>query len=526
MGSASPEHFDFIVAGAGAAGCLLASRLARSKKRPSVLLLEAGGKNESHLLRIDAERWLTRMNPAMNWGYQTVPQKNLDGLLISYDRGRGLGGSTSVNYSVWTIGAKSDYEEIARLVGDESWSWGNVQSRYKRIEAYKTRASDMPEKYRKYFSPSSQDHGVEGPIKIGVPTVLEESLIDQLEAFYKCGLPPNLDHNSGNPIGLSVMANTAHRGIRSTAADALIDAPSNLHIVTDCEVARAIFDGKRAVGVETVNGKTFSARKEVILSCGSLDNPRVLMHSGIGPEDQLTQYKIPILHTNKHVGQNMMDHHHINFTWERSEHVKERQTYYKSEQLQAAARAQWEKDQTGPLAEYGCALGVAFLKSDAVLSSPEFEALDTETKNFLMQPTTPTFEFICNAANAENLIAPQHAPPMCSMVAIVQNRQSRGSVTLQSSDPRQALLFDPNFLSHPYDRRVVIEMTRDVLKLTALPGFARNTVKAMKAPASDSEEDILAWWKKSTVSTWHSKHPSRCVGNNAHQSRHWADLEL
>ena len=529
MGSACPEHFDFIVVGAGAAGCLLASRLARSKKQPNVLLLEAGGKNESQLLRIDAERWLTRMNPAMSWGYQTIPQKSLDGLVVPYDRGRGLGGSTSVNFSAWTVGAKSDYDEIARIVGDESWNWSNVQSRYKRIEAYKGSASDVPEKYRKYFSPSLGDHGVEGPIKIGVPTVWEDCLIDQLEAFNKSGLPLNLDHNSGDPIGLSVVANTAYRGVRSTAADALADAPSNLHIVTDSEVARVIFDGTRAIGVETVNGTFFSASREVVLSCGSLDNPRVLMHSGIGPEDQLTRYKIPILHANRYVGQNMMDHHHNTFTWERSGHANQRQAYYKSEQLQTAARAQWEKDQTGPLAEYGCALGIAFLRSDAVLSSPEFEALETEVQTYLKQPTTPTYEFICNAANVDNFIDPQHAPPMCSMFAFVQNRQSRGSVSLQSSDPRQPLLFDPSFLSHPYDRRVVIEMTRELLKLTALPGFAKNTVKAIQAPASDSEDDILAWWKKSTGSTWHSKHPSH--SNAIYRPRCsslWerADLEL
>lgn len=355
----------------------------------------------------------------------------------------------------------------------------------------------------KYLSPNLQDHGSDGPIHVGFPQVWERSLTQDMDAFLEAGLLPNPDHNSGNPLGLSVGANSAFRGIRSSAADCLVDPPSNLQILTDTEVARVIFDGLRCVGIEILEGATFRAANEVILSCGSLDTPRILMHSGIGPDQQLNRFNIPVVHANQHVGQHLNDHHHNTLTFQRSEHTNDRAGFYKSKELQTAARAQWEKDHTGPLSELGCTLGMGFLKLDKVLSSPEFEELDPATKHYLRADTTPTFEFIINPANVENFVDPLNTPSMATVYIFVLNRQSRGSVTLQSSDPKEPLLFDPDFLAHPYDRRLAIEMTREMLRLTSLPGYAKNTVKAMSGPASDSDEDILAWWKKSTGSTWH-----------------------
>lgn len=416
---------------------------------------------------------------------------------------RGLGGSTSVNFSCWTLGARDDYEEIARIVEDDSWNWANAQSRYKRIESYHGAPAEVPQKMEKYLSPDLKNHGSNGPIRVGFPQVWERSLMQGMDAFFEAGVEPNPDHNSGNPIGLSVCSNSAFKGIRSSAADCLVDSPSNLHILTDNEVSRVLFEGLRCVGIETLGGAIFRATNEVILSCGSLDTPRVLMHSGIGPAEQLSRFNIPVLHANDHVGQHLNDHHHNTLTFQRSEQIDDRAAFYKSKELQAAARAQWESDHTGPLSEIGCCIGMAYLKLDKVLSSPEFEALDPPTKAYLRADTVPTFEFMFNSANVQNFVDPLHTPSMATVFIFLLNRQSRGSVTLQSSDPKEPLLFDPDFLAHPYDRRVAIEMTREMLRLTSLPGYAKNTVKAMEGPASDSDEDILAWWRKSTGSTWH-----------------------
>ena len=173
MGSLGTEVYDFVVVGAGPAGCMVATRLAKSATRPSVLLVEAGGKNDQKSARIDAERWLHRFNPTQAWGYQTVPQKHLDDLVMSYDRGKGLGGSSATNFSCWTVGATDDYDEIARIVGDDEWQWTSVKERFKRITDYRADPNDIPPAWQTYVSPNPGDHGHKGPIKIGFPTVWE-----------------------------------------------------------------------------------------------------------------------------------------------------------------------------------------------------------------------------------------------------------------------------------------------------------------------------------------------------------------
>ena len=525
MGSAKHNEYEFIIVGAGASGSLLASRLAGSKKRPSVLLVEAGGKNDRWSDRIDAERWLHRMNPLQAWGYETTPQKNLDGRIISYDRGKGLGGSTAVNFSCYTIGPKDDHDEIARLADDEEWNWINAKERYKRIESYFGSTQDVPAGYEKYLDPKPEDHGHDGPIKVGFPKKWEETLKYQFDIWTDNGIAPNLDHNNGDPIGLAVCASSAHSGVRSTAADALVGATSNLHIMTDKQVARIICDGKKAVGITTLDGEGFLASKEIILSSGSLDTPRILMHSGIGPADQLKAFGIPVVKVNEHVGQHLKDHQHITPTWARAEHTSTRQTYYRSKKLQVAARALWEADQTGPLAEIACVYPIGFPKLDTIFKTREFQKLPDEVKQHILKPTIPTYEFILNGVTAEYFMDPDNTPAAATIFIFLMNLQSVGSVTLQSSDPKVPLLFDPNFFSHAYDRRLAIEATRDVLKVVNSPTFKKDTVGIISAPNSDSEEDILDFWRKTTSSTWHMTGTAR-MGKDEHDAVVDKDLKV
>ena len=502
MGSVS-RSYDFIVVGAGPGGSLVASRLGRTPQRPSVLLIEAGGANNDKSTRADAERWIHRMNPSLNYGYQTIAQKHLDGKVIDYDRGKGLGGSSSINFACWTVGPSDDYDDVARLVGDDEWKWSNAQQRYKRLESYYGKPSDLPSGADKYLSPNAGYHGDSGPIKIGFPGVWEKSLGLEMDAFLEAGASLNSDANSGNPVGLSVAASTAYKGIRSTAADALLDAPDNLTVLTNKTVVRVVFDGKKARGVELLDGEKISADREVIVSCGTLDSPRILMHSGIGPKDQLDRFGIPVVYANPHVGQHLKDHHHVHMNFQRAEHTTERQHFYRDKDLQGKARAQWEKDGSGPLAEIGVAMGMGFAKSDNIYQSPEFQSLPAHVKNHLKRPTVPLYEYLLNGASAEYFMDPDNTPAMATVFGFILNTQSRGSVTLQSADPKVPLLFDPNYFSHPYDKRVAIESTRELLKIVNHPAFQKDTVGVMLAPKSESEEDILDYWKQYTTSTWH-----------------------
>ena len=415
MGSIGAEKFDFVVVGAGPAGCMMATRLAKSPQRPSVLLVEAGCKNDQKSTRIDAERWLTRFNPTLAWGYKTVPQSYLDNLVLTYDRGKGLGGSSLTNFSAWTVGASDDYDEIARIVGDDEWKWTSAKERYKRITDYYADPNDIPSEWTSYVSPKQGDHGHEGPIKVGFPTVWEKSLKTAMDTWIETGIPRNPDPNSGNPLGLAVCVNSARMGLRSTAADALVDAPPNLSIALESEIAKVIFDSNKAVGVETLDCKRFFVTKEVIICSGSLDTPRILMHSGIGPRDQLENFGIPILHANKHVGQHMMDHYHVAFDYARANHTSERQNYYQSKELQVAARIQWEKDQSGPLSELGCSLGIAYLKMDRMFNTPEFQSISKEQQTFMQKPTVPLWEFLVNGASAQFFMDPDNTPAMATI---------------------------------------------------------------------------------------------------------------
>ncbi|KIX05549.1 uncharacterized protein Z518_06421 [Rhinocladiella mackenziei CBS 650.93] len=503
MGASMPERFDFIVVGGGTAGALLASRLANSKKRPSVVLVEAGGKNDSRALRADAERWVHRMNPAQNWFYKTHPIKGFDGSIVDYDRGKGLGGSSAINFSCWTIGPKEDHDEIARLVGDEEWEWKNAQQRYKRIETHHATPPDVPEDYKKYIDANPEDHGHNGPIHTGFPKVWEPTAMALVDVWLANGAKFNPDHNSGDPTGVSMVNSTAYNGVRSTSADALIGAPNNLHVMVNTEVSRVVFDGTRAVGITTFNDQTIYANNEIILCCGSLDTPRILMHSGIGPPSQLNSFNIPIWKANTNVGEHMKDHHHIFISFERAEHTTERHKYYKNADLQAAARAQWEKDGSGPLSEYGCAMGIGYLKLESIYNTPEFQNLPEKQKEFLQKPTIPHYEFILNGPHLPYFIDPANANAGTTICTFLLNQQSTGCVRLQSSDPKVPLIFDPNFFSHPYDRRLAVEATRQMFKVIKSPEFSKDTIAMLEGPKSESEEDILEYWKKTSGSTWH-----------------------
>ena len=504
MGSLGPERYDFIVVGAGPAGSTLAIRLATSAKRPHVLLVEAGGKNDNKDWRIDAERWLHRTQPAMAWGYKTVPQTSLNGQELSYDRGKGLGGSSAINFCSWNIGPQDDHDTIAALVGDDEWKWNTgAHPRYLRIEEFHGQQDDIPPEFRDYFQPKPEDHGKSGVVKVGVAKVWEQSNKVYLDAFGNSGWGINRDIGNGNPLGIGINVCSAHAGKRATAADQLHSASSNLEIVTDVQVARVYFEGSQAKGIESLDGRRFEATHEVILTAGTLNTPAILMHSGIGPASHLEQFQIPVLLDNPNIGQHLRDHCHADPHWRAEILASDRLRYYQSEELQAKARAQWKLDQTGPLAELACTFVMGFLKSDKVIQSQEFKALPKEVRDHLLLPTVPSFEVIANCATVDMFIDPANAQPLVNIFGVLMNTQSVGSCTLQSSDPAMPLSFDPRFLSHPYDRRVAIEVTREILRVMRGEAFSQYNQGIVRGPKSESEEDILAFWRERAVSTWH-----------------------
>lgn len=183
----------------------------------------------------------------MNWGYKTVPQEHCFNRIVDYSRGRTLGGSSAINFGVYTVGAKGDYDEWADIVQDEIFDWEHMQRRFKALETFHAR---VPQDAERYAAIRASDHGTNGPIHVGFAREWERDLMPLLDIFEQAGFPLNPDHNSGNPIGMSVLINSAHNGRRTTAADILVDAPDNLTILTDSAVQRLVIKDKKAVGVE------------------------------------------------------------------------------------------------------------------------------------------------------------------------------------------------------------------------------------------------------------------------------------
>jgi choline dehydrogenase-like flavoprotein len=199
-----------------------------------------------------AERYAIIARPDQNWGYQSTPQKHLKGRQMDYSRGKGLGGSSVINFACWTTGPKDDYDRWASIVGDESFNWKNARRMYNQIENYRP-VKDMYTKNIKY---APGEHGQSGPVHIEYPEVWQSGFSDGIEAAANYGMTTNLDINSGDPIGMSICPSTAAKGIRWTSNFAFLqDAPANLSIVTNSPVSKVILKGTRAVGVEAKGKK-------------------------------------------------------------------------------------------------------------------------------------------------------------------------------------------------------------------------------------------------------------------------------
>lgn len=491
----------------GPAGSALTYGIAQSPKKPTVLLLEAGGPNDDRNLRVDGQRWLTFMNKDLNWGYKTVPQENCANRELDYSRGKGVGGSSAINFGVFTIGARDDYDEWARIVGDDAFSWDRIQGRLKSLETFHT---DTPPGLNTsaYVAPQAENHGSSGPLHVGFASEWENDLLPLLDTFQEAGYPLNPDHNSGNPIGMSVLISSAHKGLRSTSGDLLAKLPDNVTIKTGSPVQRIILDGKRAVGVEA-NGIQYFASKEVILSAGSLDNPRILMHSGLGPSEELEKFGIPTVVAAPAVGQGLRDHAFTPVVYKRNpETAAGRALFYgdSNKALQDAALAQWKLDGTGPWAKWACQTGIGFFKlGDDYTKSLEFLALPKSEQRYLNSETVPHWEIFTHfpmhwflpAFAEENL-------NYTTLLVFLYNAQARGTVKLQSSDPNVPLLFDPKFLGTEFDRKTAIAALRDALKFTSSPGFAKDTIGIIAAPKADSsDEELLEYWRQTISSSWH-----------------------
>ena len=299
------EQFDYIIVGAGSAGCVLADRLS-ADGRTRVLLLEAGGDDRRFFVQMPLGYGKTFYDKTVNWMYQAEPDPGLNGQRDYYPRGKVLGGSSSINAMVYIRGHRQDYEDW-KAAGNIGWGWDDVLPAYKKIEDY----AEGDPAFRGRGGPLTltdlgrQAHPLCGPY---------------VEAAKKAGLAFNPDFNGAEQEGVGLYQFTIKGGRRLSAARAFLRPAmkrQNLRVETEAQVTRILFEGNRAVGVAYAQrGQSKEARAgEVILSGGAINSPQLLQLSGIGPGALLQSLGIPVLRDNPNVGARMQDHHGINYTW-------------------------------------------------------------------------------------------------------------------------------------------------------------------------------------------------------------------
>ncbi len=454
--------FDYVIVGAGTAGCVLANRLSADPD-VSVLLVEAGGRDGWIWIHIPVGYLYCIGNPRTDWCYRTEPDPGLNGRSILYARGKVLGGCSSINAMLYLRGQARDYDEWARLARDPSWSWANVLPVFKRSEDSHRGADAL--------------HGAGGEWRVERQRLSWEILDAFRAAMVQAGIPPTDDFNGGDNHGAGFFEVNQRRGVRWSASKGFLKPVlhrPNLTVVTDALVERVRLDGRRATGIELRRGgatEFAAARIETILAAGAIGSPQLLQLSGVGPGALLQSHGIAVAHDLPGVGENLQDHLQLRTAFKVQNVVT----------LNQRANSLWGKAmmgleyalfRTGPLTMAPSQLG-GFARSSAAHATPNVE--------FHVQPLS-----------LDKFGDPLHPFPAFTASVCNLRPTSRGHVRLQSADPRAHPAIKPNYLSTAEDRRVAAESLRLARKVAAQPALARYRPSEFKPGPEFQSDDELA----------------------------------
>ncbi|HJU20550.1 MAG TPA: GMC family oxidoreductase N-terminal domain-containing protein [Stellaceae bacterium] len=469
------DIYDFIVTGAGSAGCAVAGRLSENG-RWRVLLLEAGGRDTNPWIHIPLGYTRTYTDPRVNWMFESEPEQQLNNRTLYQPRGKVLGGTSSINGMVYMRGTPADYDGW-RQRGCEGWDWDSVLPFFKKAEHQERGADEF--------------HGVGGPLRVSNPvrSPLGDAMV---RAAIEAGIPENPDFNGARQEGVGYYQTTTNNRRRWSAARAYLGPARgrrNLDIVTDAHAARILFDGARAVGVEyrTPQGmRTARARGEIVVSGGVYGSPQLLQLSGLGPADHLRPLGIAVVRDMPGIGANLHDHFNTYLVWRCSQKVTINDLAA-SGLRKAQAAVQYAVARSGHLSNAGIYAG-AFVKSD-----PRLEQPDLQINMFGWSALERLRTGIKPHPFSAFTLSPVHLRP-----------EGRGTVRIKSPDPAAPPEIRFNFLASRYDFDALIYGARLARKIAAQPALKPFVVaEVLPGPQVESDEQMIEEIRVRGVSNLH-----------------------